>query len=108
MVHATSGNLLGAHVGQSARDCSCFGDPTLSCTTRKTEVHDPDSQTRVVAHHHNILGFYVAMTDTARVTVFKRFGNLDSDIYDFPKRECAVAFEPSEICALDYGHYEEQ
>src|SRR5688500_19667923 len=48
------------------------------------------------------------MTHTTRVTVFKCFCYLNSDVYDFTQRECGIAVEPPQIGPFNDRHNEEE
>jgi hypothetical protein len=55
-----------------------------------------------------MLGLDVPVDDAARLAVFERLGDLDSDVEDLPETERPVIQEPPKVRSLDEGHDEKE
>src|SRR5262245_53545408 len=109
MVNTARCNCFRTHVREGAANRPGLRHTTLRGTASKPEIHDSNSQTTAVfTHNHDVFGLDVAMSNTARVTVFEGFGNLNSNVDHLSERQCPIALKPAQISSLDNRHYEKQ
>src|SRR5262245_53085643 len=102
MVNTARRDLFRTHVGERAGNRPGLRHTTFRCAASQPEVHDSNSQTTsIFAHNHDVFGLDVAVSNPARVTVFERFGNLNSDVDHFSKRQCSITLKPAQISSLD-------
>jgi hypothetical protein len=106
-VEAVAGDLLRTQVRERADERARARHAAFRLCAGQSEVHHAHAAPAVLARHHDVFGFDVAMDDAARVAVVEGLGDLDADVEDVAE-PTVLAQEPAQVGALNQRHHEVQ